>query len=202
MRAAISGLGRRIPADQWRTAPGVTPSISAALAVPPTDLTQSVNVFMMAGSIQNVLSESKPSRYTLDAQIGATTDSLTGMKTWNQKARELMTERDISIKAMADTLGMTPGGVGHYLSGRRQPKPGMLRKIAARIGVSVSELVEDDPSFARDQEEHDLLETFREIDPEQKASALAMLQGLKNSKARQMPPPNGPGRHDAHPSPH
>ena len=200
MRSAISGLGRRMPLDQCRTAPGVTPSISAAFAVPPTDLTHSLKVFMDA-SIQNVLFGDKPSRYTLDAQILAATDSLTGMKTWNQKARELMTERDISIKAMADTLGMTPGGVGHYLSGRRQPKPGMLRKIAARIGVSVSELVEDDPSFARDQEEHDLLETFREIDPEQKASALAMLQGLKNSKARQMPQPNGSGRHDVHPSP-
>ena len=100
------------------------------------------------------------------------------MKNWNEKARDVMKIRNVTIREIADTLGMTPGGVGHYLSGRRHPNPGMLKKIAKRIGVSVSELIEDDPMFARDQVEHDALDALRKIPRENLAAAIAMLRGL------------------------
>lgn len=97
---------------------------------------------------------------------------------WNEKCREIMKQKRIKIRRLADSLGMTPSGVGHYLAGRRHPRPGMLRKIALEIGVSVSELIEDDPSFARDQYEHDVLEAVRRIDPEKRDAAIAMLKAL------------------------
>jgi transcriptional regulator with XRE-family HTH domain len=113
------------------------------------------------------------------------------MKPWYEKARDLMARQDIKVYELADTLGMTPGGAGHYLAGRRHPKPGMLRKIAQRLGVSVSELIEDDPSFARDEDEHQALELMRQIPQEQHQAALAMLRGLA-----QAPPADQTATHD------
>jgi transcriptional regulator with XRE-family HTH domain len=89
-----------------------------------------------------------------------------------------MDERGIKVKDVAEALGMTPGGAGHYLSGRRHPKPGMLAKIARRIGISVSELIEDDPSFARDAFERRVLESARDIPDDKREAALQMLRAL------------------------
>jgi transcriptional regulator with XRE-family HTH domain len=100
------------------------------------------------------------------------------MTPWYEKARQILTERKMSIRALSDRLGLTPGAVGHYLRGRRQPTPGMLRKIAAELQVSVSELIEDDPTFARDDTEHQALELLRRLPRERRSAALAMLRGL------------------------
>ena len=100
------------------------------------------------------------------------------MTPWYDKAREIMRDKDMNIRELSDRLGLTPGGAGHYLSGRRHPKPGMLRQIAKELNVSIAELVEDDPSFARDAKESELLDLFRAVDDADKAAALAMLKGL------------------------
>jgi len=105
------------------------------------------------------------------------------MTTWQEKARALMREQKVSVKELAATLSMTPGGAGHYLSGRRQPRPGMLVKIAKRLGVSVSELIEDDPTFARDETERAALDALRAIPEPQRSAALAMLRGLASPSA-------------------
>lgn len=100
------------------------------------------------------------------------------MVPWYVKARTVMAARDISIRVLSDALHLTPGAVGHYLSGRRHPKPGMLRQIAKELHVSVSELIEDDPSFARDDLEKEALDLLRLVPESQRSAALAMLRGL------------------------
>jgi transcriptional regulator with XRE-family HTH domain len=105
------------------------------------------------------------------------------MKTWNQKARELMQERGITTSDLAAALGVTPGAVRHYLNGNRHPRPGALGKIARRLGVSMSELTEDDPRFARDKGEEKILGLLRELDPQAKDFAVKMLEGLSAKTA-------------------
>ena len=100
------------------------------------------------------------------------------MKKWHDKAREIMVANEITTNDLAETLGMTPGGVRHYLNGRREPKPGVLGKIARRLGVSMSELTEDDPRFARDRTEERILDLLRDLDPAAKDAAIRMLEGL------------------------
>jgi len=107
------------------------------------------------------------------------------MTAWYEKARAIMRDKGMSIRELSDKLGLTPGGAGHYLSGRRHPRPGMLRQIARELNVSIAELVEDDPSFARDKNESDLLDLFRAIDEADKAAALAMLNGLAKPRDAQ-----------------
>ena len=124
------------------------------------------------------IAKSQGKAYKLDVPTANGWFRLQLMKTWYEKARGLMLEKNISIRELADSLGMTPGGTGHYLSGRRHPKPGMLKKIAKQIGVSVSELIEDDPAFARDDFEQEALESLRNVPVEHKQAALAMLKSL------------------------
>lgn len=106
------------------------------------------------------------------------------MKRWQDKAREIMLAKDISTQDIADVLGVTAPAVRHYLNGRRNPKPGALGKIAKRLGVSMSELTEDDPRFARDDVEQRILDAVRDLDPATKELAAKMLQGLST------PPPH------------
>lgn len=82
------------------------------------------------------------------------------------------------VKDLAEAIGTTASGAGHYLAGRRHPKPGMLKLIAIALDMSVSELIEDDPDFARNEEEKSVLETLRRIPVEQRQAALAMLKAL------------------------
>lgn len=100
------------------------------------------------------------------------------MKPWYTKARELMQLREISTQDLADALGVTAPAARHYLNGTRNPKPGALGKISKRLGVSMSELTEDDPRFARDKSEEKMLDLVRELDPHTKEVALRMLEGL------------------------
>jgi transcriptional regulator with XRE-family HTH domain len=100
------------------------------------------------------------------------------MTPWYIKARAIADARGVTIKSIADALHLTPGAVGHYLAGRRHPKPGMLRQIAKELHVSVSELIEDDPSFARDETEKEALDLLRLVPESQRSAALAMLRGL------------------------
>jgi transcriptional regulator with XRE-family HTH domain len=93
------------------------------------------------------------------------------------KAR-LEARDDLNITSLAERLGIGRSGLGHYLAGRREPSTAMLRKIAKELGVSVSELVENDPTYARDEIEHKVLDALRELPDDKRTDALAILEAL------------------------
>jgi transcriptional regulator with XRE-family HTH domain len=107
------------------------------------------------------------------------------MTPWYEKARTILHAKGMNMRELSEALHLTPGAVGHYLAGRRSPKPGMLRQIAKELGVSVAELIEDDPTFARDDTEKEALELLRRVPEPQRTAALAMLKGLSEPD----PPP-------------
>lgn len=89
------------------------------------------------------------------------------------------------VKDLGEALGITASGAGHYLVGRRNHTPDMLRNIARALDMSIAELIEDDPDFARNEDERQTLAFLRQIPEDRIAAALAMLRGLAN------PPPDG-----------
>ncbi len=107
---------------------------------------------------------------------------------WYQRARLRADSLGVSLTDIAAELSVTPGSVSHYFSGRRHPKPGMLKKIATILGVSVSELVDDDPSFARNQVEHELLEAIRLLPALEQKRCLAIIQAVGKFDTSQDPP--------------
>ena len=106
------------------------------------------------------------------------------MEKWYVKAKKRMQERGMLVKDLGETLGLTASGAGHYLVGRRNPTPDMLRKIARALDMSIAELIEEDPDFARNDVERATLEFLRQIPEDRIAAALAMLRGLAS------PPPD------------
>jgi len=97
---------------------------------------------------------------------------------WHVKAKRRVQEKGLSYGEIGKALGLSPSGVGHYLNGRRSPKPGMLRNLAKDLDMSLSELIEDDPSFARNDDETQFLDLLRKIPEDQRGYAMKMLRGL------------------------
>ncbi len=64
-----------------------------------------------------------------------TNRSIHAMKTWYELAREAMAAQNISQEQMAERLGVTQGGVGHWLNGRREPKLEMINRFLAELGL-------------------------------------------------------------------
>lgn len=100
------------------------------------------------------------------------------MTRWYEKAKAAFRDRDIPQKAIADTLCVTEGAVSHYLSGRREPPIETIRKLAAMLDMSLSELVEGDPFYVSDPDEQAALAVLRRMPPERRATALRLLETL------------------------
>lgn len=101
-------------------------------------------------------------------------------KHWYEKAKGRAAELNLDYPMIAESLGVTPGTIGHYLNGRRDPHTGALVKLARTLQMSVSELVEDDPIFARNEDEIKILELWRLIEDQgDKSAALRLLEAMK-----------------------
>lgn len=57
-----------------------------------------------------------------------------------EKIRELRLERGASIKAVADSLGVSPQAVGKWERGEAYPQASLLPKLADILGVSIDAL--------------------------------------------------------------
>jgi transcriptional regulator with XRE-family HTH domain len=56
-----------------------------------------------------------------------------------------------------------------WLNGNREPPLEVIRRIAKEcLGVSIGELIEDDPYFLTDEQERELMDGFRELTQEQR----------------------------------
>ncbi|MBK6800470.1 MAG: helix-turn-helix domain-containing protein [Novosphingobium sp.] len=60
---------------------------------------------------------------------------------WFDRAKDRLEEKGMILKDFAMAIGITPGGAGHYLSGRRQPTPAMLKKIADVLDMTPNHLI-------------------------------------------------------------
>ncbi len=97
---------------------------------------------------------------------------------WHIKARAAMTAQGVTLADLAEILGITPSGVGHYINGRRKPTVEQVQKIAGRLGMSVSELCGEDAYFIIDDQERKVIDLLRELPDESIETALRLLQAL------------------------
>lgn len=103
---------------------------------------------------------------------------------WHIRARHLIKERGLRYIDVAQALGVTESAVGHYLNGRREPTIAIMRKLAAMCGISLSELVGEDPRFVVDEQEKQLVDLIRSLSDAEKAAALKIIRAL----AQETPP--------------
>lgn len=62
--------------------------------------------------------------------------------TWQSKAKAAMRQSGITQEKLAEELGISQGGLSHWLNGRREPELDMLEKIAGKLGFTLSEFLE------------------------------------------------------------
>lgn len=57
------------------------------------------------------------------------------MKTWNQIVKARMSELGVTQEKLAERLGITQGGLGHWLNGRREPSLDMINRILVELEI-------------------------------------------------------------------
>ncbi len=79
------------------------------------------------------------------------------MDKWIELVKAKMSELKITQEKLAERLGMSQGGVGHWLSKRRQPSIEDMNRVLQEIGLGFLEvaLVIREPAASRDEEGED-----------------------------------------------
>lgn len=134
----------------------------------------------MSGNNTQRTVSGQESGYTLLRALAGNAAVFQTMTPWYEKARLALKAKGIRYLDLAAVLGCTEGAVGHYLRGRREPTVDTLRIIAEQAGLSLSEMVGDDPRFIADPDEKRLIDTFRGLSDEQRRSLLVMVKALKD----------------------
>lgn len=99
-------------------------------------------------------------------------------KPWYIKAKAQIRSRGILQKNLADSLSISEGTMTNWLTGKYQPPLGKLRELSDLIGISYADMMLDDDSLARDQNELDMLRSLRNIPDDQKEHALALVKAI------------------------
>ena len=67
------------------------------------------------------------------------------------RIKRLRQERELTLQAVADELGLTPAAISHWESSRIIPKPKKLQELAKALKVSVGELTGSINALSRQQ---------------------------------------------------
>ena len=107
--------------------------------------------------------------------VGRNIKSLRKLEGWSQET-------------LAAKLGCTRSAVSLYESGRISPKMSMLEKLAALLGVSVAELVYNEPVYdvgfgggRVTEDEYNLLRYFRAMSPRFRSDLLSLARSMAES---------------------
>ena len=97
---------------------------------------------------------------------------------WYTKARIALRDAGVRFEDVATATGVTRSAVGHWLSGRREPSVEELRTIAKMAGLSLDQMVGDDPRFLISDLDKALFDAVRQLPDDQKRALLATVQAL------------------------
>lgn len=100
-------------------------------------------------------------------------------KRWYERANEIRKEKKISLMDIATALNVSEGAVSHWLLGRRDVRFETIKRIAAVLNIPVSNLIEEDPDFAKNDLERQFLAALREIPQDKQGDILRMLKAFK-----------------------
>jgi transcriptional regulator with XRE-family HTH domain len=94
---------------------------------------------------------------------------------WNEKAKRLLKERNLTQRDLAVALKIGVSTVTHKLNGTREPSIDEIVDIARFFNVSIAYLIENDSDFAANDLEKQVLRNFRNMSEHEKEFTLRML---------------------------
>ena len=110
------------------------------------------------------------------------------------RIKEAMKKRGYSQNRLAKAAQISQSGLSSILSGASSPKENTLRAIADALGVSISELTEEESTIENDEEwkfrefmrrepeYRELMDAAFDADPEHVRAAIAVINSLKKTK--------------------
>lgn len=99
------------------------------------------------------------------------------MKNFKENLNELMKENNLKNTELAAMLSVSSAMVGNYRKGTNEPKLSKLQEIAKAFNISIEQLVNGNENTKNDIEEQ-LMETFRELNYENKVEAVSSTTAL------------------------
>lgn len=102
--------------------------------------------------------------------------------TWQEKVKNLMTDRDINQKQLAQLSGVTESSVSRYLTSERRPRLDIVVNFAKALGVTTDYLLDDSETRAVSAYETISTAIARkggELTAEEKNDLIALLLGRK-----------------------
>lgn len=73
------------------------------------------------------------------------------MANLGERIKELLNEKKMTQKELAEMVGCTDAAISHYIKGDRIPRSKVLSKIAVALGTSSDYLMEGIPSNAKQE---------------------------------------------------
>lgn len=68
---------------------------------------------------------------------------------WHIGAKEIIRQAGVTQDQLVSVFGVgTPSAVGHYLNGRRQPRPAQLKSLADYLGVRIDDFFENEDAVS------------------------------------------------------
>ncbi|MCL2084768.1 MAG: helix-turn-helix domain-containing protein [Oscillospiraceae bacterium] len=99
----------------------------------------------------------------------------------------LLTERDLTQKQLADSFNIGASTLSNYIHNTREPDYEILKRFAAYFDVSTDYLLDHRTSRAASHQEDELLRVFRALDKDQQELFLEqgkLLIALSNKKRK------------------
>jgi len=104
--------------------------------------------------------------------------------TFSEQLRELIEERDLTQKELANELQIPVSTFGGYVQGTSEPDFETLKLLARYFGVSTDWLLDMEIGDAATDEEKDLLFLFRALTPQQRAVYLEQGRAFRKVSAK------------------
>lgn len=107
---------------------------------------------------------------------------------WYTKALEIASSRKSwnraeFVREIARTTESSESAAYSWLNGNREPTLEVIRRIAREcLGVSIGELIEDDPYFVTDEHEREIIDGFHDLDKEQQDLFRQLIAAKKRPK--------------------
>ena len=97
---------------------------------------------------------------------------------WHEKAKRLIKQNKITQEAVGEALGIKKASANHKINGVRPTSTREMAIIAGLVGLTLDELLCDDPDYPKATRDVEIMRLLRDIDPSDKESFIKMLKGL------------------------
>lgn len=99
--------------------------------------------------------------------------------TFGDVLRQLLEERNVSQRQVAEDMNIAPSTLGNYIRGIREPDYETLKSIANYFNVSIDYLLHFQPNQNINDSEADLLQLYRSLNKTQQALYLEQGKAFK-----------------------